>query len=207
MLIRHRDSVPQVDESVYIAPNATLVGDVRVGPESRIMYNAVLDAEASRIDIGECAIVCENAVLRATALGDVSHPVWMGDNVFVSPHATLLGCRIEASSYIATNATVLQGAVVHSGSVVAVGALVHANAVIPADFFVPPYNIAIGDPVRLHSPDEKDALADAIKTIGFIQTAFGVNPQWDDRMERYRQVTQARSREFGAHFDDEILSD
>jgi carbonic anhydrase/acetyltransferase-like protein (isoleucine patch superfamily) len=207
MLIRHRDSVPQVDDSVYVAPNATLVGNVHVGPDSRIMYNAVLDAEASRIDIGECTIVCENAVIRATAVGDVTHPVWVGDNVFVSPHATLLGCRVEAASYIASNATVLQGATVHTGAVVAVGALVHANAIIPADFFVPPYNIAIGDPVKLYSPDEKDALTDAIKAIGFIKTAFDVNPQWDDHLERYRRVTQTRSREFSAHFEDEILPD
>ena len=205
MQVRHRGFVPQVDDSGYIAPNATLVGNVHVGPDSRIMYNAVLDAEASRIEIGECTIICENAVLRATAVGDVSHPVRVGDNVFVSPHSTLLGCRIEEASYIATNAVVLQGAVLNAGVVVAVGALVHANTVLPPDFFVPPFNIAVGDPVRLYSPDEKGVLVDAIKAIGFVKTAFDVTPQWDDHLERYRQVTQTRSKEFAAHFGDEIL--
>lgn len=207
MRIRHRGFEPQADDTVYIAPNATLVGNVHIGPDSRVMYNAVLDAEASRIDIGQCTIICENAVIRATALGDVPHPAWVGDNVFISPHATLLGCRVETASYIATNAVVLQGAVVNAGAVVAVGALVHANTVLPADFFVPPFNIAVGNPVRLYSPDEKGVLVDAIKAIGFVKTAFGVNPQWDDHLERYRQVTRARSQEFAAHFEDEILPD
>ena len=122
MRIRHRGFAPRADETVFIAPTATLVGNVHVGPESRIMYNAVLDAEASRIDIGECTVICENAVIRATDQGDAPHPVWVGDHVFVSPHTTLLGCRVESATYIATNATILQGATVHSGSVVAVGA-------------------------------------------------------------------------------------
>ena len=55
MLVRHRGSEPVVDPSAYVAPNATLVGDVRVGPRARIMYGAVLDAEGSRIEVGESA--------------------------------------------------------------------------------------------------------------------------------------------------------
>ncbi len=205
MLIKHRGFEPVVDDSLFVAPTAVLVGRVQVAAKSRIMYGAVLDSEGSRIEVGECCIICENAVLRATAVGDVERPVLVGDHVFISPHSTLLGCTIESCSYIATGATVLQGAKVESGAVVAVGALVHANAVVPKDFFVPPYSIAIGDPVELHSPDEKEALSEAIKSIGFVNIAFGVDPQWEDRLERYRQVTGVRSKEFESHLDDEIL--
>ena len=88
-----------------------------MGPRARVMYGAVLDSEGSRINLGECTIVSENAVLRATAAGDTDHPVLVGDHVFVSPHATLLGCTIEPCSYVATGATLLQGATVHSGAV------------------------------------------------------------------------------------------
>jgi carbonic anhydrase/acetyltransferase-like protein (isoleucine patch superfamily) len=205
MFIRHRGFEPVVDSSVFVAPTAVIVGRVHVGRRSRIMYGAILDSEGSKIEIGECTIICENAVLRATASGDVDHPVLVGDHVFISPHATLLGCTVEACSYIATGATVLQGATVHSGVVVAVGALVHANTVIPGEFFVPPNTIAIGDPVKLYSPDEKEALAHAIKSIGFAKTAFGVEAQWEDRLLRYKQSTEVRSKEFESHFDDDIL--
>jgi carbonic anhydrase/acetyltransferase-like protein (isoleucine patch superfamily) len=205
MFIRHRGFESVVDSSVFVAPTAVVVGRVHIGRRSRIMYGAILDSEGSRIAIGECTIICENAVLRATASGDVDHAVLVGDHVFIAPHVTLLGCTVEACSYVASGATVLQGATVHSGAVVAVGALVHANTVIPGEFFVPPNTIAIGDPVKLYSPDEQEALAHAIKSIGFAKTAFGVEAQWEDRLLRYKQSTEVRSKEFESHFDDEVL--
>jgi carbonic anhydrase/acetyltransferase-like protein (isoleucine patch superfamily) len=169
------------------------------------MYGAVLDSEGSRIEIGECTVICENAVLRATASGEVEHPVLIGDHVFISPHATLLGCTVESCSYIATGATILQGAIIKPGGVVAVGALVHAKTVVPHKSTLPPNTIAIGDPIKLYSPDEKEALAKAIKSIGFAKTAFGVEAQWEDRLFRYQQTAEVRSKEFGSHFDDVIL--
>lgn len=205
MIIRHRGQEPELDSTVFAAPNATLVGNVKVSPRSRIMYGAVVDAEGSIIEVGECTIICENSVLRATAVGDMDHPVIIGDYVFVGPHATVLGCKVESCAYIAAGASILQGAVVHSGAVVAVGALVHANTVVPESFFVPPNSIAIGDPVRLHSPDEKESLAEAIKSIGFATVAFGVDAQWKDQKLRYKQIAEIRSREFEAHFEDVVL--
>jgi carbonic anhydrase/acetyltransferase-like protein (isoleucine patch superfamily) len=205
MLVKHRGFEPVVDSSAFVAPTAVLAGNVRVGPRARIMYGAILDSEGSRVEVGECTIVCENAVLRATASGDADYPVLIGDHVFISPHATLLGCTVEPCSYIATGATVLQGATIHSGAAIAVGAFVHVNTVVPGGFFVPPNTVAIGDPVKLYSPDEKEALADAIKSVGFAKIAFGAEARWRDRLLRYQQATEVRSKEFESHFDDIIL--
>src|SRR5438132_1574176 len=99
MLIRHQGTEPSVDPTAYVAPTATLVGDVKVGPGARIMFGAVLDSEASEVVIGEGCIVAENAVLRATAAGARPYPVILGDHVFVGPHATLLGCNVERCCY------------------------------------------------------------------------------------------------------------
>jgi carbonic anhydrase/acetyltransferase-like protein (isoleucine patch superfamily) len=205
MIIKHRGFEPIIDSSALIVPTAVVIGNVKVGPHSRIMYGAVLDSEGSSIEIGECTIVCENAVVRATLFGDVEHKVVIGDNTFVSPHATLLGCTIEQCCYIATGASVLQGATIQAGAVVAVGALVHAGTVIPKEFFIPPYNIAIGNSVKLYSPDERDALSSAIKSVGFSKIAFGVEAKWEDRISRYRQVAEVRSKEFENHFNDIII--
>ncbi|MFW9937712.1 MAG: gamma carbonic anhydrase family protein [Candidatus Thorarchaeota archaeon] len=169
------------------------------------MYGSVLDAEGSGIEIGECSIICENAVLRATALGDREYPVKIGDHVFISPQCTLIGCSIESYSYIATGVTILQGALVESGAAVAVGAFVHANTRVPSNSFVPPNCIAIGDPIRLYSPEEKEELAKAIKAIGFAKIAFNVDAIWENRRQRYEQATRVRSKEFESHFNDEIL--
>jgi hypothetical protein len=94
---------------------------------------------------------------------------------------------------------------VQSGAAVAVGAFVHANTLVPANAFIPPNNIAIGDPMRIYSPKEKDGLAKAIKSIEFAKIAFNIEATWEDRFERYRQATTVRSKEFGSHFDDEII--
>ncbi|MCK9794153.1 hypothetical protein M1843_10385 [Isoptericola sp. 4D.3] len=174
-----------------------------MGPRARVMYGAVLDAEGSRIEVGEAAVICENAVLRGSAVaGD--RPVVVGDHVFVGPQATLLGCEVGRCVYVATGATVLQGAQVGAGSVVAVGALVHARAEVPDEFFVPPHTVALDAPVRLLAPGDP-GLAEAISRVGFAQVAFGVDAAWTDRISRYEHIAEVRVAEFGAHADDEVL--
>ena len=204
MLVKNRGIDPAVDPSAFVAPTAALVGRVAVGPRARVMYGAVLDSEASRVEVGECAIVCENAVLRATFAGGADLPVVVGDHVFVGPHATLLGCAVESACYVATGATVLQGATLERGAVVAVGALVHANAKVPSEFFVPPNTIVVGDPLRVYAPGN-EGVPEAIKSANFAQTAFGVRTAWEDRVTRYRETAEVRSEEFGSHLNDVVL--
>jgi carbonic anhydrase/acetyltransferase-like protein (isoleucine patch superfamily) len=205
VLVRHRGHAPSVDSSAYVAPSAELIGRVTVGPRARVMSGAILDAEGSRIDVGECAIVCEHTVLRATAVGDEDHPVIVGDHAFVSPHATLLGCNLEAATYVATGATVLHGARVEVGAVVAVAALVHGGTVLPNRFFLAPGMIAVGDPVATYAPGDP-SLPEAIKSVGFAGRAFGVSTDWEDRIARYREIAVVRSEEFRAHADDEAVT-
>jgi carbonic anhydrase/acetyltransferase-like protein (isoleucine patch superfamily) len=204
MLIRSRGNEPAVDASAFVAPTAALVGRVIVGQRSRVMYGAVLDSEGSRVELGECAIVCENAVLRATAAGEAELPVVVGDHAFVGPHATLLGCVVGAACYVATGATVLQGAALGAGAVIAVGALVHANSVVPGEFFVPPNTVAVGDPLEVYAPGD-EGLPEAVRRADFARTAFGVRTAWEDRVSRYRETAEVRSAEFGAHFEDVVL--
>jgi carbonic anhydrase/acetyltransferase-like protein (isoleucine patch superfamily) len=204
MLVRNRGADPAVDPAAFVAPTAVLVGRVLIGPGARVMYGAVLDSEGSRVDVGPTTIICENAVLRATAVGDEEHPVLLGDHVFVGPHASLLGCVVEPACYVATGATVLQGATVGSGAVVAVGALVHANTKVPSEFFVPPNTVAVGDPMEIYAPGD-ERLAEAIRSANFARTAFGVRTAWEDRIARYKETAEIRSEEFGSHSDDVIL--
>ncbi|RZD15268.1 MAG: gamma carbonic anhydrase family protein [Candidatus Acidulodesulfobacterium ferriphilum] len=205
MIIRHRGFEPQIGHSVFVAPTAVVCGKVGIGKDSRIMYGAVLDSEGSHIEIGECVIILENAVIRATALPDKNNPVIIGNNVNVGPHATLLGCTVGPNSFIATGATILHGAIIQSGAVVAVSAFVHANTVIPKGFLVPPHTVAIGSPVKIYGTDDKEALADAVRAVGFVKAAYGVEADWEDGGKRYKRVTEARSKELGEHFNDIIL--
>lgn len=201
--IRHRGQAPRVDPSAYIAPTATLVGNVSIGPRARVMYGAVLDAEGSGIEVGEASVICEHAVLRGSAVTGEDQPVVLGDHVFVGPHATLLGCSVERCAYLATAATVLQTARVGPGAVIAVGGFVHAGTVVPPEFFLAPHLMAVGDPVRVLAPDSPEAPA-AIRDVGFAQVAFGVDAAWTDRINRYERSVEVRVAEFGAHVDDEL---
>lgn len=145
-------------------------------------------------------------MLRATAAGGTPRPVVIADHVFVGPHATLLGCRIDRCAYLATGATVLHAARIGAGGSVAVGALVHGGAMIPDEFFLPPNMIAVGDPVRVYPPDDRVALGEAVRSTGFARLAFGVEAAWEDRIARYEQAAEVRSGEFAAHVDDMVLS-
>lgn len=204
MKIQHRGHEPKVDSSAYIAPTAVVVGKVSVGARSRVMYGAVLDSEASTVSIGASCVICENAVIRATGEGDIPRPVMIGEHVFIGPHATLLGCTLAGYVYVATGATVLQGAIVGSGSVIAVGALVHANAVIPEGTFIPPHNIAIGDPIEVYPPSDENIIT-RIRTIGFPTAAFGIRPDPTDRFSVCRGATEVRSKEFESHLSDVVM--
>jgi carbonic anhydrase/acetyltransferase-like protein (isoleucine patch superfamily) len=169
------------------------------------MYGAVLDAEGSSVEIGEACVIAENAVLRATAIGDREHPVRLADHVFVGPHATVLGAEVGRCAYLATGVTVLHGARLGAGASIAVGALVHARTVVPDESFVPPSNLAIGDPLTVLSPDRHEEIAAAIADTGFAAAAFGVEAAWTDRIARYQASAEARSAEFEAHRDDEVV--
>lgn len=203
MLVRHRDRQPRVHADAYVAPTATLIGDVEVGAHARVLSGAVLDAEGSRVTVGEYSIISEHAVLRASSVVG-PQPVEVGDHVLVGPHATLMGCVVGRCCYLATGVTVLHDARLAEGTTVAVGALVHARTETEAEFFVPPYTVALGNPVQVLAPGDP-AMADAIRAVGFAETAFGATAVWTNRIQRAEHATETRSAELGAHKDDVIL--
>lgn len=204
-MIRHRGIAPTIDPTAFIAPNAAVVGDVRIGPRVRVLYGAVLDAEGSRVEIDTDCVISEHAVLRATAVGTAPKPVVLGDHVFVGPHATLLGCHIERCCYLAAQATVLHGARLGPGAVIAVGALAHAGTVVASEMFVPPMTVAVGDPARVLTADRTDEMAEAIRGVNFAAAAFGIEHDWMDRIARYEKTAEVRGEEYAAHTNDEII--
>src|SRR3954471_20949123 len=98
MLIEHRGKRPSVDPSAYVAPTAVLCGDVRIGPDSRVLFGAVVSGEDGYVEIGERCVVMENALIR----GREAHRVELGDDVLVGPHAHVNGSVIGSGSFLAT---------------------------------------------------------------------------------------------------------
>jgi gamma-carbonic anhydrase len=105
MLIEHRGKRPTVDPSAYVAPTAVLCGDVRVGPESRILFGAVVSGEDGHVEIGARCVVMENALVR----GREAHPVELGDDVLVGPHAHVNGAIVGEGAFLATGTALFPG--------------------------------------------------------------------------------------------------
>ena len=125
---------------VFIADNATLVGEVAVGDEASIWYGAVLRGDVGRIVIGSRTNVQDNATIHMTH--QVSHAV-LGADVIVGHNAVIHGALIEDAVLIGMSSVVLDNARVGAGSWVAAG------SVVPPNFIVPPGMLVRGSPAKV----------------------------------------------------------
>src|SRR5215210_427055 len=126
MLLEHRGRTPAVDPGAYVAPTAVLCGDVRVGPEARILFGAVLTAEDGRIEVGARCVVMEQALVR----GRSAHPVVLGDDVLVGPHAHVNGAAVGDGCFLATGSSLFPGSRLGRDVEVRVNGVVHVNTAL-----------------------------------------------------------------------------
>jgi carbonic anhydrase/acetyltransferase-like protein (isoleucine patch superfamily) len=127
LIITVGGKTPVVDAEAWIAPTATVIGDVRLAERSSVFYGAVLRADGDRIELGAGSNLQDNVVVHV----DPGHPALIGSGVSVGHNAVLHGCTVEDDSLIGMNATVLNGAVIGTGSLVAAGAVVLEGTVVP----------------------------------------------------------------------------
>ena len=135
-------TTPDVSGAVFVAGNATLVGDVRLGPGSSVFYGAVLRADINRISIGERSNVQDNVVMH---LSDTAGVI-VGADCTIGHGAILHACTLEDGCLIGMGATVIDGA--HIGA----GSLVGANSLVPHNFKCPPGSLVFGSPAKVVRP-------------------------------------------------------
>jgi carbonic anhydrase/acetyltransferase-like protein (isoleucine patch superfamily) len=196
VLIEHRGESPTVHPSAYVAPTAVLCGAVHVGPEARILFGAVLTAEDGAIEVGARCVVMENAVLR----GRARHPLVLGDDVLVGPHAHLNGARIGDGCFLATGAALFPGAELGPGSEVRIRGVVQVNTVLPAGSTVPIAWVAVGNPAQIYPPGQHEQIWAVQEGLNFPGTVYGVSR---DTPATERMARQANW--FSAHRDDRLL--
>ena len=134
---------------VYIAPNATVLGDVTFGQEISIWYGAVIRADKDRIIIGDRSNIQDNAVLHTSS----GHPVLIGTEVSVGHGAILHGCRIADRVLVGMGAIVLNGAEIGEGS------LLGAGTVVTEGTKIPPGSVVVGvpgKPIKQVSPEQRE---------------------------------------------------
>src|SRR6516162_10476823 len=123
---------PRVDPTAFVAPTATLIGDVVVEAGSSVWFNAVLRGDYGPIVVREGANVQDGSVLHAPP----GIPVDIGPGATVAHMCLIHGVHVGAEALIANHATILDGAVIGSRSMVAAGALVVGGTKIPDEVLV-----------------------------------------------------------------------
>ena len=145
------DVHPSIDPTAYVHPDATVIGNVSLGPGTTVWPQAVLRGDYGVITIGARTSVQDGAVLHSTP----AHPTVVGDDVVIGHLAHLECCTVHDGALIGTGSIVLHRAVIESG------ALVGAGAVVPNDMVVPSRAMALGVPAKLR-PDSVD-VADTLR--------------------------------------------
>jgi carbonic anhydrase/acetyltransferase-like protein (isoleucine patch superfamily) len=135
---------PQVASDAFVAPTATLIGDVVLEAESSVWFGAVLRADFGRIVVGEGSCVQDNAVIHAAE----ELPTVLGANVAVGHAAMLEGCVVEDGALIGMGAIVLNGARIGRSSIVG------ANSVVTTGKQFPENSLILGSPARVIRPLE-----------------------------------------------------
>ena len=130
---------PQIHPEAYVHPDATVIGDVRIGAFSSVWPQAVLRGDYGRIEIGERTSVQDGTVIHCTEV----HPVHIGSSCVIGHNVHIEGATIGDDCLIAS------GSVVLNGSIVGNGAILGAGAVMSFDGRLPERSMALGVPARV----------------------------------------------------------
>ncbi|MBF6147929.1 gamma carbonic anhydrase family protein [Nocardia nova] len=152
MMIKLGEHEPQIDDTAWVAPTATVIGRVRLGEQVSIWYGAVIRGDLEDISIGAGTNIQDGCVLHA----DPGFELQVGSGVSVGHNAILHGCTVGDAVLVGMGATVLNGAVIGEGSLIA------ANALIPEGMKIPPGSLVAGVPGKVRR-ELGDAERDHIK--------------------------------------------
>lgn len=130
---------PQVASSVFVAPTATLIGNVIIDNSASVWFGCVLRGDLDRIRVGENTNIQDLTICHT----DANKPLSIGAGVTVGHRCVLHGCTIENDCLIGMGAIIMNGAVVGRGSIVAAGATILENTVIP------PFSLVAGVPGKI----------------------------------------------------------
>ena len=118
---------PQIPEDCYIAENATIVGDVTLGSECSVWFNAVLRGDVHYIKIGNRVNIQDGAIIHCTYQ---KHPTEIGNNVSIGHNAIVHGCKVHDNVLIGMGAIVMDNCIIESNSIVAAGSVVTQNTIV-----------------------------------------------------------------------------
>jgi len=131
---------PKIHESVFVAENATIVGDVEIGEDSSVWFGSVLRGDVNFIRVGRRTNIQDGSIIHVSSK---THPTVLEDEVTLGHRVTLHGCYIETGCLIGIGAIILDGVRIGRNSLVAAGSLVTPNTKIS------PRSLVMGSPARV----------------------------------------------------------
>jgi carbonic anhydrase/acetyltransferase-like protein (isoleucine patch superfamily) len=166
LLIPFNEKKPGIHETVFIAPGAYLIGDVKVGKESTIWFNAVIRADEDAVVIGERCSIQDNATIHLSE----GFPVIVEDEVTVGHHVNLHGCKVKKRSIIGMGSTILDGAEIGEECIVG------ANTLIPPGKIIPPRSLVVGSPGKVvRELTEKDLNLIQLSIESYVDKGYKYN--------------------------------
>jgi carbonic anhydrase/acetyltransferase-like protein (isoleucine patch superfamily) len=147
MIVEYAGMTPQIGKNVFIAPNATVIGDVKIEDNASIWYGTVIRGDMEPITIGENTNIQDNCTVHT----DYGCPTVIGHNVSVGHNAVVHGCTIEENCLVAINAVVLSGAYMETGSILAAGSVLREKDRLEK------YTLAAGVPAVVKKVLSKEA--------------------------------------------------
>ncbi len=151
-----RGFTPKIGKNAYLAENATIIGDVEMGDDCSIWFNAVLRGDVNSIRIGNKVNIQDGSVLHTLYQKST---VEIGDNVSIGHNVTIHGAKIEDNVLIGIGATVLDHAVIGSNSIIA------ANSLVLTGTIVEPNSIYAGVPAKKVKDIEPEQSREMVQKI------------------------------------------
>lgn len=139
MLIPFGGKSPQLHKTVFIAPGAKIIGEVEIGAETTIWFNAVLRGDEGLIKIGNRCSIQDNSTIHLYE----DAPVEIEDEVTVGHNVILHGCKVGKRSIIGMGSTILDHAEIGEECIIG------ANTLIPSGKKIPPRSLVIGSPGKI----------------------------------------------------------
>lgn len=200
MIIKHSGKEPKIHKTAFVAPNATICGEVTIGENTRIMFGAQIIAESSPIYIGNNCIILENAVIRGTK----GLPVSIADSCLIGPNAHLAGCTIEENVFLATGVSIFHGATIKKGAEIQVNGVVHLKTVFSEGETLPIGWVAVGNPMQMFPPEKHEEVWEIQKELNFPQLVYDISER-GELAHTNNQLCSIMSERLKGHENDVIL--
>jgi carbonic anhydrase/acetyltransferase-like protein (isoleucine patch superfamily) len=178
MLLSHKGVRPRIADNVFIAPTATVIGDVEIGTDTNIWFGCVIRGDVNVIRIGERTNIQDGTIVHVSR---EKFGTYIGSDITIGHMALIHACTLEDGCFVGMQATIMDGCVVESGAMIAAGALVTPGKRVGR------HELWAGRPARLvrqlTETDRRSMAATAahyVKLAGeYIAAGHGLTPKAD----------------------------